>query len=92
MECHAEVIWLTVHSMLNNFIATSDEDECTEGVNECDQQCSNTIGSYTCSCNSSTTLNPDGFRCDGTKYMYIASFLSNLAIMSLAMWPIYLEE
>ena len=89
MKYHAEVIWLTVYSTLNNFIATSDEDECTGGVNPCDQQCSNTIGSYTCSCNSSTTLNPDGFRCDGTKC--IASFLSDLAIMSVAMWPIPLE-
>ena len=42
-----------------------DLDECTEGVSECDQMCHNTIGSYTCSCNSSTTLNPDGLHCDG---------------------------
>ena len=51
---------------------TADLNECTEGGSECDQYCQNTVGSYTCSCNSSTTLNPDGLHCDGE---YIHSYI-----------------
>ena len=48
-----------------------DLDECATGVNECDQNCANVVGSYTCSCGTGWTLNPDGFRCDGTYGVYI---------------------
>ena len=42
-----------------------DVNECTEMTDQCDQNCHNNIGSYTCSCNTGYRLNPDGFRCDG---------------------------
>ncbi len=42
-----------------------DIDECAEGTDQCDQNCHNNIGSYTCSCNTGYRLNADGFRCDG---------------------------
>ena len=47
-------------------VSYSDVDECASGVDECDQHCHNNIASYTCSCNDTYTLNPDGFHCDGT--------------------------
>ena len=50
----------------------SDIDECSDGISGCNQTCTNTIGSYTCSCQSRFyTLNADGHTCDGTTYMII---------------------
>ena len=53
-HAHVSIIYLIV-----------DVDECTTGVDQCDQNCHNNVGSYTCSCNAGFTLNDDGFRCDG---------------------------
>ena len=47
-----------------------DVDECSGGSNKCDQTCTNTEGSYTCSCNSGYTLSSDGRSCNG---MYSSS-------------------
>lgn len=48
------------------FAFLSDNDECALGTNHCSQNCRNTVGSYTCSCNAGYRLNADGQRCDGT--------------------------
>ncbi len=45
-----------------------DVDECTEGTDECDHNCHNTDGSYTCSCNGGYTLHSNGFTCIGKSY------------------------
>ena len=42
-----------------------DIDECSTRVAECEQNCHNNDGSYTCSCNSGYKLADDGFHCDG---------------------------
>ena len=42
-----------------------DIDECAQGIDQCEHNCHNAIGTYTCSCNTGFMLNPDGFRCDG---------------------------
>ena len=42
-----------------------DIDECAEGTDRCAQNCHNTIGSYTCSCNVGYRLNTNGYDCDG---------------------------
>ena len=42
-----------------------DIDECAEGTDRCTQNCHNTVGSYTCSCNVGYNLNANGWRCDG---------------------------
>lgn len=34
-------------------------------VNSCSENCHDTVGSYTCSCNAGYTLNSNGFTCDG---------------------------
>ena len=44
----------------------ADVDECATGMNGCDHNCNNTVGSYTCSCDPGYTLNSDSFFCDGT--------------------------
>ena len=40
-----------------------DIDECSEGISGCDQLCSNTLGSYTCSCYSGYELDTDNHTC-----------------------------
>ena len=42
-----------------------DIDECSDGVHHCAYNCTNTIGSYMCSCGTGYQLNGDGLHCDG---------------------------
>ena len=41
----------------------TDIDECS-GANDCEQGCTNTPGSYNCSCGSAFTLDIDGKSCN----------------------------
>ena len=45
-----------------------DINECSEGVAECEQNCHNNNGSYTCSCSAGYELADDGFHCTGKLY------------------------
>jgi predicted SprT family Zn-dependent metalloprotease len=48
-----------------------DIDECSIQVDECDHNCNNTLGSYTCSCNDGYILDRNGLQqCNG-KYVAI---------------------
>ena len=47
-----------------------DIDECNEGIDRCEQNCHNSVGSYACSCNSGYHLDGNGVTCNGI-------FLSN---------------
>ena len=42
-----------------------DIDECTENSDGCVQICTNTDGSYQCSCRSGYRLSRNGFQCNG---------------------------
>ena len=43
-----------------------DVDECEENIDNCSQNCNNTIGSYNCSCNEGYTLDSDDLHtCNG---------------------------
>ena len=57
---------LIYHLIGTSFIFAADIDECTSSPSAChsDAQCSNTIGSYRCTCNPGYTGN--GKRCIGT--------------------------
>ena len=44
---------------------TTDVDECSTNNGGCDHVCTNTVGSFNCSCNDSFSLNTDGATCDG---------------------------
>ena len=46
----------------------TDINECLTGVEQCDQNCDNNVGSYACSCDSGFILNGDGYRCDGKQF------------------------
>ncbi len=53
------------HWLISIAISWSDINECDLGIDRCDQNCHNNIGSYTCSCNAGWRLDFDGFRCNG---------------------------
>ena len=42
-----------------------DDDECTQGTDDCDQVCTNIVGSFTCNCNGGYSLDDDGKTCNG---------------------------
>ena len=47
-------------------ILSADVDECSaSNANPCTQNCTNTIGSFVCSCTSGYRLGSDGFTCEG---------------------------
>ena len=48
----------------------ADIDECNEDSDGCAQTCTNTIGSYICSCGSGYRLASDAHGCDGYIYMH----------------------
>ena len=43
----------------------TDVDECSSNNGGCVQVCTNTVGSFNCSCNGGYTLNADGASCSG---------------------------
>ena len=43
----------------------TDVDECSNGTNDCDHTCTNTIGGYTCSCHQGYLLYNDSATCNG---------------------------
>ena len=59
------VLLMLLLILLSFFCICTDIDECSSGVHNCAQNCTNTVGSYTCSCRSGYRLNNDGLRCDG---------------------------
>ena len=51
-------------------IFSIDVDECSEGSHNCDQICTNTDGSFTCSCEPGFKLSTDRKSCIGMYYIY----------------------
>ena len=49
-----------------------DIDECAAETDDCSQTCTNTVGSFTCGCNSGYTLDDDGINCNGMEKLYRA--------------------
>ena len=58
------IIMLPMHGCHHSFCYI-DIDECIEGISNCAQNCTDTDGSYTCSCTSGYQLARDGQQCDG---------------------------
>ena len=46
-----------------NRVLSSDTDECEQSSHDCDQICTNTLGSYECSCETDFTLGDDSRTC-----------------------------
>ena len=47
------------------FLFATDNDECITNNSNCDHVCSNTIGSFNCSCDSGFSLHSNGATCHG---------------------------
>ena len=43
-----------------------DINECVEGLDRCDHNCTNTAGSYFCTCKDGYELESDNYACTGT--------------------------
>ena len=50
--------------------AILDINECSTNNGGCQHMCTNSIGSYTCSCNTGFTLDIDNHGCIGTCRLY----------------------
>ena len=70
-----------VHSINFLLYAVLDIDECSENADICDQNCSNTEGSYTCSCNVGYVLASNGHSCSG---IYSKLLYRNLALLIIS--------
>ena len=46
-----------------------DINECDEGTSDCEHECTNTEGSYRCSCVRGYTLNVDNATCNMSKFV-----------------------
>ena len=60
------------------FTSESDINECEEQTDRCTQDCTNSAGSYTCSCDSGYRLQSDGFSCNG-KFKVVSAVLIHLS-------------
>ena len=60
------------------YLYSVDINECDTGNGGCDHKCTNTDGSYTCSCNSDYELNSDSHTCNGLFYSYYIQCISIL--------------
>lgn len=60
-------------SLLIGVMFSLDIDECSLGTHTCSQNCQDTQGSFTCSCNSGFELDVDGRTCNG-KHANIGSW------------------
>lgn len=66
MSCNGSYITHgVVFSITVCCVYDTDVDECELGTHNCDQECTNTVGSFTCSCNTGFELDSDGHTCTG---------------------------
>lgn len=56
-------VWACVPSLF--IIHIPDRDECAASLDNCEMQCINTFGSFSCSCSSGYSLASDGRQCLG---------------------------
>ena len=82
------MLWLVKKLLrVGNFtiMVTIDIDECSMQVDECDHNCNNTLGSYTCSCDDGYSLDRNGLQCNGK---VSTALLQPIIIMCPIMCPI----
>ena len=60
-----EQLCIKMNVMITDTIPSLDIDECSEGIDRCDQNCHNSLGSYACSCDSGYRLDDHGMTCNG---------------------------
>lgn len=70
-QCEGIIILHDKSSYYCFLLSSIDINEC-EGVNDCQQRCENSVGSFTCSCENGFTLSSDGRNCTGIKLIRTA--------------------
>ena len=60
-----------------------DINECDEGTDGCAQTCTNTIGSYTCSCGAGYRLADDNLGCNGMQSICMHEKMLNIFVILL---------
>ena len=68
---------------MHSVIPTLDIDECSEGTDRCEQLCTNTSGSYTCSCRSGYHLAIDGRSCVGESLVCFDRYHTFTALLTI---------
>ena len=58
---------------LTSLYTHSDNNECLSDNGGCDHNCTDSDGSYTCSCNNGYQLNNDGHTCEGLQIISICN-------------------
>ena len=72
-ECLCSLEWYTLAAdnfsckTATTYFVHVDVDECANDTDGCAQTCTNSEGSYTCSCVSGNTLSTDNLNCEGKK-------------------------
>ncbi len=61
----------------------ADVDECIDDIHDCSQNCHNTVGSYTCSCNDGFVIDSDSRGCNGITYSYSYVYIDFTYFISL---------
>ena len=56
------------------FVLFTDENECQRNNGGCEMMCTNTVGSFQCSCNAGFALSADNFSCDGKELNEFLAF------------------
>ena len=72
--------WHTFYVHFCLYSVDTNECQSNGGLGPCDQICTNTIGSFYCSCNIGYALSASGLSCDGKRYaILLLRYLSNVA-------------
>ena len=78
-----KVLKLALHLLFYNTL-TADENECQLNNGGCDQTCTNTMGSFLCSCDAGYSLAADGLSCEGKNIMYSLLCIQRTLIKAIA--------
>ena len=65
VQVRQHIIWVLHSHMACILLWPSDINECAENDHLCEGTCTNTVGSYRCSCSAGYTLSNNGFSCVG---------------------------
>ena len=66
LHCDGQTKLSLISILATNKFLLSDIDECYERIDECEHECVNTNGSYTCACRIGyRLLTSDGYSCTG---------------------------
>ena len=69
-----------------------DTDECSDETDDCSQICTNTVGGFTCDCNTGFVLDSDGATCNGeyhTKHTHMFIERNILCMYKMHVLPKY---